>query len=92
VPNAALNFSPSVLEQGIAGFWRRLLPSTRASRPPAKLEDSNQQQTIWILRDGNPIAVSVFVGATDGQRTEILGDNITAGQQVITGFKTDQHQ
>ena len=91
VPNAALSFSPSFFGQRIAGLWRRILPNTYSSRLPLKPEQADQQQTVWILRDGIPVAVSVVVGASDGQRIEILGDSITVGQQVITGFKIGSH-
>jgi HlyD family secretion protein len=84
VPNAALTFSPSLFARGITGLWRRIFPGTRMSRP----EQTDQQQTVWILRDRTPVAVSIAVGASDGQRTEIIEGHIAAGQEVITGFKS----
>ena len=38
---------------------------------------------VWVLRDGQPVAVNVTVGATDGRRTEVSGA-IAAGDAVIT--------
>jgi HlyD family secretion protein len=87
VPTAALNLSPSFFGQGV-GFWRRMLPQPRQARAAAPNPgQADQQQTVWILRDKTPVAVPVVVGASDGQRTEILSGNIAVDQQVITGFK-----
>ncbi|MBX9576626.1 MAG: efflux RND transporter periplasmic adaptor subunit [Caulobacteraceae bacterium] len=41
--------------------------------------------TVWVLRDGEPVQVSVRTGATDGSYTEILGGELKEGDQVITG-------
>ena len=41
--------------------------------------------TVWVLRDGKPVQVSVRTGATDGSYTEILGGGLREGDQVITG-------
>ena len=41
--------------------------------------------TVWVLRDGKPVQVSVRTGATDGSYTEILGGELREGDQVITG-------
>lgn len=41
--------------------------------------------TVWVLRDGKPVQVSVRTGATDGSYTEILGGELKEGDQVITG-------
>jgi len=87
VPTAALNLSPSFFGQGI-GFWQRLLPHPGQARAAAPNPgQADQQQTVWILRDKMPVAVPVVVGASDGQRTEILSGNIASNEQVITGFK-----
>ncbi|HEV2081192.1 MAG TPA: efflux RND transporter periplasmic adaptor subunit [Brevundimonas sp.] len=41
--------------------------------------------TVWVLRDGRPVQVSVRTGATDGSYTEVLGGELKEGDQVITG-------
>jgi HlyD family secretion protein len=41
--------------------------------------------TVWVLRDGEPVQVSVRTGATDGSYTEILDGELKEGDQVITG-------
>jgi HlyD family secretion protein len=39
---------------------------------------------VYRLENGNPVAVNVRVGISDGQRTEVI-DGLAEGDQVITG-------
>lgn len=43
-----------------------------------------KRATVYILENGEPKAVEVRLGATDGSRTEVMG-GIELGQQVIVG-------
>jgi HlyD family secretion protein len=88
VPNAALRFSPPSTSQQGGGFLKRLLPSAPAFRPPSKQEETGRNRTVWVLRDGTPVAVPVVVGATDGRRTEIVKGEITPGQAIIINATT----
>ena len=44
-----------------------------------------ERGVVWVLRDGKPVQVPVRIGGTDGSYTEILGGELRAGDQVITG-------
>jgi HlyD family secretion protein len=90
-PNGALRFTPTADDEtsprsggGIVG---RLLPrppvAAQAKKPAASVAKSNVQR-VWILRDGEPVAVDVTVGVTDGRFTEIVGGGVEPGMQVIT--------
>jgi HlyD family secretion protein len=39
--------------------------------------------TVWVLRQGAPIAVQVTTGATDGRNTEVRSQQLKAGDEVI---------
>lgn len=39
---------------------------------------------VWILRDGNPVAVPVKAGLSDGRMTEISGEGIAENTPIIT--------
>ncbi|MES1243640.1 MAG: efflux RND transporter periplasmic adaptor subunit [Acidobacteriota bacterium] len=39
--------------------------------------------TVWVLRQGKPVAVEVTTGATDGRNTEIHSRQLKAGDEVI---------
>jgi len=88
-PNAALRFTPlAVREQAAAGggnLLSKLLP-----RPPgrgAKQGDDaggpRRRQQVWTLHEGNPVAIAVQTGSTDGAMTEIIGGNIEPGTEVL---------
>ena len=44
---------------------------------------TNAGQKVWILQDGQPAAVAVKIGASDGKVTELRQGDIKSGQQVI---------
>ncbi len=86
VPSAALRFTPPVeAEKGPSrGLLGAMLP-----RPPmntTKPQDAignGRQQEVWVLNDGQPVAVPVTIGATDGARTEVLEGNVQPGTPVV---------
>ena len=49
---------------------------------------ARREDRVWILGpDGKPKAVIVKVGITDGQATEITGEGVTEGMQVLVGVE-----
>ena len=88
VPNAALRFTPpeSGTEQKKSGgsLLGALMP-----RPPqqtgsqAKAANASAPR-VWVLRDGQPVPLEVRTGATNGRMTEIVGENLKAGMEVVT--------
>ena len=89
VANAALRYVPPPLPDAEAAgrnFLSRLLPrrpGINRRQGPAAVNAGTQQQ-LWLLRDGQPVAMAVTVGATDGRVTEILAGDLQAGAEVIT--------
>jgi HlyD family secretion protein len=39
---------------------------------------------VWILKDGQAVAVAVKAGISDGRMTEVSGDGLQEGMAVIT--------
>jgi HlyD family secretion protein len=89
VPNAALRFTPASAGQQTnakRSFVSRLVPGpppSRGASAPNAAKGSSRQ--VWILRSGQPNAIPVTVGASDGQFTEVTSGEIKEGIQVITG-------
>ncbi|MGQ7791751.1 efflux RND transporter periplasmic adaptor subunit [Faunimonas sp. B44] len=85
VPNEALRYTPEVQAEGESGlsFVQRLLPRMPSFRPASRPDATGAERTIWVLRDGAPVAVVVSVGATDGRRTAVVDGDIAAGSAVI---------
>jgi HlyD family secretion protein len=89
VPNVALRFSPPVAEEtarSSGSLISRLFPRPPpASRPRDTADSKGKQQRIYIImRDGQPSAVPVTTGSTDGIMTEITGGDIMVGAEVVT--------
>ena len=95
VPNAALRFNPSQGTEGQSGGITSVLVPRggrrgggggrggRASREVTIGRGS--RQTVYVLgEDGNPRAVQVVVGESDGSRTEITSGDLAEGAEVIT--------
>ncbi len=87
VPNTALRVTPAATnrnsKKSSIGIISSLLP-----RPPAqerKIQPgSNSTSRVWVIEDGQLMAINVKTGATNGRSTEIVGGSIEAGMQVIT--------
>jgi HlyD family secretion protein len=88
IPSAAFRYSPPV--QATESGWslqRLFMPRMgrpRGNRPPAREPDG--LRTVYVLRDGQPEAVRVKTGSTDGENTEILS-GLSEGDKVITGAR-----
>jgi HlyD family secretion protein len=90
VPNAALRFTPPLKpgsdEKKNGSFVANLLPKPPASTStkPASASIKGSTQLVWVLRDGQPVAVPVTVGVSNGRQTEVSGGELKPGMQVIT--------
>jgi HlyD family secretion protein len=69
VPNQALRYVPGGLSTVGAG----------GARTP-----TNKQPEVWVLRDGQPVAVTVLTGLSDDNFTEIVKGDLNPGDQVIS--------
>ncbi len=89
VPNQALRYSPpSEQRQPQQSLLRQLLPLPgipRQRTQRTREEGAQGQQTVWVLRAGEPAALKVRTGESDGKRTEIRGGDLKAGDEVILG-------
>ena len=86
VPNAALRFSPpkqaNADSGGLVASLMPRMPRGTRNRPQNGGKDGTRQ--IWVLRDGQPEAVKVKTGVSNGRLTEILEGKLEAGMPVIT--------
>jgi HlyD family secretion protein len=48
---------------------------------------ARREDHVWVMKDKAPVALPVKVGITDGQATEISGEGITEGLQVLVGVE-----
>lgn len=80
VPNAALRWMPA--EQQIAPDARKM---EQANEPMTRPHGKGRMGTLWVA-DGEFVRpVRVEVGLTDGSQTQVSGDQVKEGMEVVTG-------
>ena len=96
VPNTALRFNPTTAQgpQAAASctsgggimsrIMQRMSPSGARRPYEAGGPTQDQQRRIWILKDQQPVAVTVQTGISDGRRTEVSSPELQEGLPVIT--------
>lgn len=88
VPNAALRFTPpeSGTEQKKSGgsLLGALMPRPLQQTGSQAKAASASAPRVWVLRDGQPASLEVRTGATNGRMTEIIGEDLKAGMEVVT--------
>jgi HlyD family secretion protein len=93
VPNTALRFTPSVAggRSGAAkpssGIVSSLIPRMPRGGAAKTASGSGLSRQVWVLRDGEAVAVAVSPGISDGRMTEITSGELKPGMLVITGQK-----
>ncbi len=96
VPNTALRFAPTdaavaakpAASGGIVSALTPRMPRSGTRSPAAAGASTATARRVWVLRDGQAVAVTVTPGISDGRMTEIIGGDLQAGMQVITDQKT----
>ncbi|MCL4471332.1 MAG: efflux RND transporter periplasmic adaptor subunit [Gammaproteobacteria bacterium] len=74
LPNAALRFKPAKEEGG----------DSSAKNGKNRKEKGRGGATVYLLDKGGPKPVRVKTGISDGAYTEVLGEEIKAGDQLVT--------
>lgn len=93
IPNAALRYTPPQLADskgatgGGGGGMFSLFRPPRAT-PITAPEPTGSERTIWVLRNGQPVALTIEIGASDGQNTVIVRGELREGDLVITDSTT----
>jgi HlyD family secretion protein len=95
VPNTALRFTPATKgdpapaasgSQGsIVGTLMPRMPRSSSQRRSAAATGSTANaRQVWVLQDGQPVAMAVTPGISDGRMTEVASEQLQPGMQVIT--------
>lgn len=83
VPNAALRYAPpqtTERSRGGSGLLGLIMPR----RAPSSGGGTPDGKTVYVLRDGAPVAVPVTLGESDGNQTAVTGEGLTEGDAAIT--------
>jgi HlyD family secretion protein len=76
VPSAALRYRPANVKADADASGPRGR-SAHADRP--------RRRTVWVLRAGQPVAVPVRTGLSDGSTVEIVEGDLHPGDSIILG-------
>ncbi|HHJ80047.1 MAG TPA: efflux RND transporter periplasmic adaptor subunit [Candidatus Tenderia electrophaga] len=83
VPNAALRFVPPTPQtKQETGFMDQLMPGWGSRGQPA--QQGNKVRQVWVLEANQPRVIDIETGSSDGRATQVHGDGLQAGMQVIT--------
>jgi len=96
VPNAALRFKPAIAGNASSGAstaarMRVRNASSGATAMPraSRAAGDSTMSTLWYLDSTKtPRPVRVHVGLSDGTRTQVTGNGIKEGMQIIVGANT----
>lgn len=90
VPNAALRFNPMPQEaprgERGGGLLGQLMPRPPPTRNNRSLGVQTEDQRVWVLRAGEPAAVPVQVGASDGIWTQVTAGELDPGTPLVVGL------
>lgn len=87
IPNAALRFIPPVQEEkkpstGLVGMLLPRPPQP-SSRKNNSLNGDKRQKRVWMLQEGQLVAIPVKLGASNGTVTELLQGDLKPGMSVV---------
>ena len=100
VPNSALRFNPSafIKDEKKADGPRLGQPAMMGGGPrPGGAQSgtgtkggmvARREDRIWVLENGKPKAMVVKAGISDGQFTEVSGEGLIEGMQILVGVET----
>jgi HlyD family secretion protein len=83
VPNAALRFRAPVAWTGNA-VAEGSNPDASKGRDGRGGTTPKDRRTVWVLRDGKPVAASIRIGISDGRLTEVVEGDLAVGDLLVT--------
>jgi HlyD family secretion protein len=93
VPNTALRFNPSAAAAApkSEGLLSKMMPRPPSSgvRKTARTDNKPGERQLWVLKEGQPVALPVKTGITDGRVTEVSGEGVTEGLAIITDQRSN---
>ena len=90
VPNTALRFTPAAAAVAAPAASGSVVSKLMPRVPPrsggrrAAGNGSAAVRQIWVLQDGQAVAMAVTPGISDGRMTEVSGPDLKEGMAVIT--------
>lgn len=88
-PAAALRFNPLAFlpSEEKSGNNSGRTGNPGGPRSGSRGTVSRRVDHVWVLREKKPVSIPVEVGITDGRSTEVTGEGISEGLQVLVGVE-----
>jgi HlyD family secretion protein len=84
VPNAALRYSPPEVKKPESfSFTRLFMPRMPRFERATNNDTRESERSLWVLEGGIARQIKVTVGASNGERTEILDGVLAEGTDVV---------
>jgi HlyD family secretion protein len=84
IPNAALRYAPPKAPDNTGFSLTRLfMPRFPRFEKPAKPAAEDGKMTVYVLKDGKPVAASIETGDNDGKLTAVVSGDLKEGDAVI---------
>lgn len=86
--------APGAAPAGNDGILSKLMPrgprtgATKTAGTDRSASAPGGRRRIWVLRDGQPVPVPVVTGISDGRMTEVSGEGLSEGVEVIVEQRT----
>jgi RND family efflux transporter MFP subunit len=102
VPNSALRFNPSAfikddkktdgprLGQPVMFGGQRPAGGAQSGTGSKGGMVARREDRIWVLENGKPKSIVVKAGLSDGQFTEVSGESLTEGLQILVGVENNK--
>lgn len=81
VANAALRYAPPAAAKSTSGngLLGLIMP-----RPSGSAKATSDGESLWVLRDGQPVQLPITRGQSDGKRTVVQAEGLAEGDLAIT--------
>ena len=103
VPNASLRFNPSAFikdekkpenprlgQPVVMGGGPRPAGGAQSGTGSKGGMVARREDRVWVLENGKPKAIVVKAGISDGQFTEVTGEGLNEGLQILVGVETSK--
>jgi HlyD family secretion protein len=91
IPNAALRYAPAAATATGTrnrSLFSQLFPSPPQSRPAKAATETTGEKRVYVLKNGEPEAVLITPGDSDGTFTVVQAGDLAEGDAVITDSAT----
>ena len=68
----------------------RFTPPDMTAPAEANPDSTIIRKTVWVMKDGKPQPVSLHLGLTNGQQTEVIDGDLKEGDVVLTDLQTKE--